>query len=383
MVVLVATDLDMSLQFAPGIEILETWGYQHSIEGSRISYKLPGIHLGDYETILVRYRLLPQTGTDTEKDIASFTVHAKNLFEESLPPAEYRIQAALSEQTADGISSGMVLHSGTMLSFAESLKEIGSLYYAGQDDLTALSQLEYRSELSAAEQERVETLKENFFNRLEDALALTRNCRLELENAKLRLSDSEAFNPELEILTKYDEILAKELIDAGGNPAGNYAGLDSQPPQSVSGRPANMDLLQSRLSALYGEIARSFPAASQSIAALAPFGMRGIEEETPLLAFINENALVNLSRVPNIRLVERSRIDAVRAEQNLLRSGLLDTDEAIQAGKLLGAQYMITGQIIPMNAQVIIFARVIHVETGEIVSAAQIVAERETFGDLL
>ena len=80
---------------------------------------------------------------------------------------------------------------------------------------------------------------------------------------------------------------------------------------------------------------------------------------------------------------ERSRLDAVRAEQNLLRQGLLDTDAAIEVGKLLGAQYMITGQVIPMNAQAIIFARVIHVQTGEIVSAAQIFVERSLLGDLL
>ncbi len=105
--------------------------------------------------------------------------------------------------------------------------------------------------------------------------------------------------------------------------------------------------------------------------------------ETPLLAFINENALVNLSAVPGITLVERSKLDAVMAEQQLLRAGLLDTDEAIQTGKLLGAQYMVTGQIIPMNMQAIVFARVIHVETGEIVSAAQVFVEHEAIGDLL
>jgi curli biogenesis system outer membrane secretion channel CsgG len=76
--------------------------------------------------------------------------------------------------------------------------------------------------------------------------------------------------------------------------------------------------------------------------------------------------------------VERSRLDALRAERDLL-----DTDDAIEAGKLLGAQYMITGQIIPTSVQAIVFARVIHVESGEIVSAAQVFVEREAFGDLL
>lgn len=384
MVVLAATDLDMTLEFAPGIEVLETWGYQNRIEGNRVFYKLPGLHLGDYETILVRYRLPPQTGTDDEKEIARFMVNAKDLMGNDLPVAEFSARTTLSENTVDGISSGMVLHSGTMLHFAESLKQIGELYYAGQDDLTALSQLENSREQTSAMQARADALKENFLNRLEDALSITRNRRMELENAKLRLADKDAFTPELEILAKYDEILGRELVNAGGNPAGNYIGLDAVP--SVSSVPeaaANIELLLNRLSALYNEIALSFPADGRSTAALAPFGMRGIDSETPLLTFINENALVNLSAVPGITLVERSKLDAVMAEQQLLRAGLLDTDEAIQTGKLLGAQYMVTGQIIPMNMQAIVFSRVIHVETGEIVSAAQVFVEREAIGDLL
>ncbi len=383
MTVLAAADLDMLLEFAPGIEVLETWGYQNTVEGNRVFYKLPGLHLGDYETILVRYRLPPQTGADDEKEIARFMVNAKDLMGNALPAAELSVRAALSENTADGISSGMVLHSGTMLHFAESLKEIGELYYAGQDDLSALAQLESSREQTAAMQERADTLKENFLNRLEDALSITRNCRLELENAKIRLADRDAFTPELEILAKYDEILGRELVNAGGNPAGDYAGLDDGPSPVLPEGAANIELLQNRLSALYNEIALSFPADGRSTAALAPFGMRGIDSETPLLAFINENALVNLSAIPGIALVERSKLDAVMAEQNLLREGLLDTDEAIQTGKLLGAQYMITGQIIPMNMQAIVFARVIHVETGEIVSAAQVFVEHEAIGDLL
>jgi len=81
--------------------------------------------------------------------------------------------------------------------------------------------------------------------------------------------------------------------------------------------------------------------------------------------------------------LERSRLDAVRAEHDLTRQGLMDTDAAIDVGRLLGAQYRITGQVIPMSAQAIIFARVIHVQTGEIVSAAQVFVENAILGDLL
>jgi TolB-like protein len=77
----------------------------------------------------------------------------------------------------------------------------------------------------------------------------------------------------------------------------------------------------------------------------------------------------------------RSRLDAIRAEQNL--AAVLDTDSAVAIGKLLGARYMITGQVIPMTSQVIVFGRVIHVETGEIISAAQVFLDRQIVGDFL
>jgi hypothetical protein len=48
----------------------------------------------------------------------------------------------LDQVRVDGIANGMVLHSGTMMRFAQALRAIGALYYAGQDELTALSQVE-------------------------------------------------------------------------------------------------------------------------------------------------------------------------------------------------------------------------------------------------
>jgi len=387
MVALAATDLDMTLEFTRGVQIIDTWGYQHQIDGNRIHYKLPGLHIGDYETILVSYRLLAEAArglpSSGEKELARFTVTAKDLFGRQIPSEQRNINIVISENAADGISSGMVLHSGTMLNFAKTITEIGELYYAGQDDLAALYQVErevgYRQP-SDGQLERMNSLKENFQGRLETALKMTRDSRLELENARLRIDDAEAFKHELEILVNYDNILSRELADSGGSPAGNFVGIDGPSPVSPSAQPSNFLELLLRLSALYKEIGLSFPAGQRSIAALAPFSMMGVDEETPLLAFINESALVSLAQTPGLTLVERTRLDAVRAEQNLARQGLLDTDDAIEVGKLLGAHYIVTGQVIPMSAQVIIFARVIHVQTGEIISAAQVFVENSIIG---
>jgi hypothetical protein len=133
---------------------------------------------------------------------------------------------------------------------------------------------------------------------------------------------------------------------------------------------------------LFKEISLSFPEGERSVTALAPFAIRD-GTEPPFISYLNESALVALAGNPRLTLVERSRLDAVRSEQQLAGAGLLDTDTAIVVGKLLGAQYMITGQVIPMTSQVIVFGRVILVETGEILSAAQVYLDRSMVRELL
>jgi Ca-activated chloride channel family protein len=404
MAVEVARDLEMTLEFATGVEVLETWGYQHRIQRNRVTYRLSALHLGDYETILVRYRLPPQPQTAREALLATFRVQARDNFGKLLRPPEERMNITLTNDAAtDSIASGMVLHSGTMMRFAESLKEIGALYYAGQDDLTALSQqpANRRGQPSAADQQRTDELRAAFLTRLETALSMTRDRSAELENARLRLDDTAVFSDELEILARYDGILSKELLANGGivhEPPQRIAQTTNAPPVVPATPTANtapislapntppvppeMAALQTGLSSLFQEISLSFPANETPIVAIAPFAMRD-GTEPPLLAYLNESAIVALSGTPRLTLVERSRLDAIRIEQNLQTASILDTDSAIAVGKLLGARYMITGQVIPMTSRVIVFGRVIQVETGEIISAAQVFFDRAIIGDLL
>ncbi|MDR1901231.1 MAG: VWA domain-containing protein [Treponema sp.] len=392
MAVLVASDVEMDLELMPGAEVLDTWGYQYQINGNKIAYRLTGLHLGDYETILIRYRLPPQ-GTGNEKRLAGFRLSAKDILGKTIRLPEQTISIGLSDSPVpvDGISSGMVLYSGTMMHFAEALKEIGTLYYAGQDDLNGLSQLERESggrEPSADARQRMDTLKDTFFSRLEKALQKTNSNKAELENAKLRLDDKEAFNHEIEILARYQEILIKEIRDNGGvlkdeTLTVGDSGTDgvSLPNVSNSG-PPQLEVLRNRVSGLFKEITLSLPEEQRSVVALTPFITRSGEEPL-LLNFLNESALVALSSDPRLLLVERSLLDKVRQEQQIQLVEVMDADTAVGIGKLLGARFIITGQVIPLRTQVMVFGRVINVETGEIVSAAQIYLDREVVGELL
>ena len=351
MAVLAAQDLEMELEFIDGVEILETWGYQNKIEGSRAHYRLTGLHLGDYETILVRYRLPPLSGQG-ERTLVHFKVNARDVSGKHLSPIERTLNISLSSESVDGISSGKLLYSGTMMRFAETLKEIGNQYYEEHDNQSSLSRFNW-------------------------CLEKTLVCKAELENAKLRLDDKEAFTSELEILTRYTELFQSRINVPGGNGS-------VEPPPVPFQRPVspNMDVLQAKVASLFNEISFSFPAGEIPITALASFALRD-GSDPPLVSYLNQSAITTLAGNPRLRLVEREHLELIRLEQRLQTGELLDTDTAIRLGRLLGARYIITGQIIPMGTQVIVFARVINVETGEIISAAQIFLDREILGEMI
>jgi len=69
-------------------------------------------------------------------------------------------------------------------------------------------------------------------------------------------------------------------------------------------------------------------------------------------------------------------MDAVLAEQELALSDLMDTTKAVRVGQLLSANYILTGTVVAMNRSVVIFGRIINVETSAIESAGQVIVPR-------
>lgn len=55
--------------------------------------------------------------------------------------------------------------------------------------------------------------------------------------------------------------------------------------------------------------------------------------------------VTELVKTGQFRVVERERLDALIAEQDLSLSGDVDSNTAVQAGKLLGVKYFLTGAI--------------------------------------
>jgi TolB-like protein len=88
---------------------------------------------------------------------------------------------------------------------------------------------------------------------------------------------------------------------------------------------------------------------------------------------IRETVTTDLKDVPGIRVIERSFIDKVLAEQDLqAKRADLDPTATVRIGKLLGASLVVVGAYQKSFSSVRLTARFVNVETGEIVGTAKV-----------
>jgi hypothetical protein len=74
-----------------------------------------------------------------------------------------------------------------------------------------------------------------------------------------------------------------------------------------------------------------------------------------------------------MRVVERDRLQSILQEQSLVQSKSIDPQTAVRLGKLLGAQYMITGGFMSDGkGTLLVTSRVINVETGAITNPVKL-----------
>ncbi len=78
-----------------------------------------------------------------------------------------------------------------------------------------------------------------------------------------------------------------------------------------------------------------------------------------------------LSQSPAIRLVDREQIRKLLDEQGLAAANSVDAQTAAKLGKLVGARYMIAGTFIDLYGDFRIDARIIDVETSEIIKVVK------------
>src|SRR4051794_27479636 len=79
-------------------------------------------------------------------------------------------------------------------------------------------------------------------------------------------------------------------------------------------------------------------------------------------------ALINaqLSREPDLVLVERAELEKVLSEQELGLSGAVSADTAAKVGHLTGAKILVTGRVFKVENEMIMVAKVIGTETSRV-----------------
>jgi Ca-activated chloride channel family protein len=339
MVVPEARDLKMKLEFLMDVDILGTWGYENRIEGNTVYYYLPTLHHRDYETILAQIRIPPQDlqAFSSLKNLARFSLSYRDLIgnEKHMGPYYLKVNIVDIESPVAGFSNGMVLRSGTMLHFAQALQRIGELYYTDQ---------------------------------LQQALNLTLATQKELKNAKLRLDD-EGFDDEIWIMERYVDILGKDLMLAEADK--EKIALDEEIVPPVQERS-----IQDHLSNLFREMTLDLESLEEASISISGFSTRD-GKTSPLTTLLNETALLEISKLDKIKVIEQEKLDMVLEVQKLALSDLMDTSNALEIGKLLTANYILTGSIVEMTGSVLIFGRIINVETSEIESVAQVIVPKD------
>jgi TolB-like protein len=76
-----------------------------------------------------------------------------------------------------------------------------------------------------------------------------------------------------------------------------------------------------------------------------------------------------LSQNNAFRVVERGQIKALLAEQDLGAAGRVDANTAAKIGKLVGAKYVVVGGFVDFYGDMRLDARIVNVETSEIVKS--------------
>ena len=98
---------------------------------------------------------------------------------------------------------------------------------------------------------------------------------------------------------------------------------------------------------------------------------QGQEDYDALRRGIAGILISELSQNNAIRLVDRAETQRILDEQALASAGRVDAATAAQVGKLVGARYMVTGTFIDLYGEFRLDARLINVETGEIMKVVR------------
>jgi curli biogenesis system outer membrane secretion channel CsgG len=114
-------------------------------------------------------------------------------------------------------------------------------------------------------------------------------------------------------------------------------------------------------------------------------GSYGLESEdyNAFEVGLQQMLITELAVNTDMRLVDRGRIQEVLSEIDLGASGKVDANTAARIGKIVGAKYMIMGGFIDWYSDLRFDARIVDVETSEIVQAKFVRGKRGDMFDMV
>jgi len=105
----------------------------------------------------------------------------------------------------------------------------------------------------------------------------------------------------------------------------------------------------------------------------------GDAELTPLARGLADMLITDLAHLSTLRIVERTRLNAVLAELSLSESPFVNRTTAQRLGRGLAAQYILTGGFLVSGDTLRVDARLIDVETGEVAAGKKVEGKKSEF----
>jgi TolB-like protein len=125
-----------------------------------------------------------------------------------------------------------------------------------------------------------------------------------------------------------------------------------------------------------------WPAPRKTVAVLYFDNYTGKTDYDPVGRGIASMMISDLSSVQEIQLIERERVQDLEAEMEASHTKYYDSTTALRMGRIVSAEYVITGALTALQPKIRIDTRVIRVSTGEIVKTAQVTGNEDQFFDL-
>lgn len=313
MVYPVAQDVRLELTLASGLRLEKSWGFDHEIAPGSLRFTIDTLHNRDYETILAEVRI-PSANYTGRRLIASLsgTYRDRGGREISLEKEELHVTFIDDSPGVVGYSDPVVLRSGSVLHYAQTLEEIGRAYHGS------------------------ETKNREFLQGLIDTAQETRN---QLENARMRLQDT-VFDDFISLLDNYIATLGKD------------AGLSEREIETV--RNSTEIVPGESEKGVTGQIE---PLGQEIAAVLA--GVEGPKLLTVEGFYFRQSSENDLSM-----LLEQT------TSLTLLSAGGIQIVPPEQAG------YSLRGTIVEMGKTVIVFAELSVRETERVLSVSQVILNK-------